>query len=134
MSPTLARDSSLCLRSDFQYNNLSRFDLVLIKNPDAEREDLKSVRRVLAFSGETVEIRKTGILINGVEILIPDVLDKALKHEDADYLGEFVYGIYEVPEGEMFVLGDNIFRSVDSTDFGSISQSSYLGKICIRAD
>jgi signal peptidase I len=84
-------------------------------------EDL--IKRVVAVGGEEVEIKDGQVLIDGVAI-------------DEPYLNEPVsmpdFGPVQVPEGSIFVMGDNRSRSQDSRRFGPIETDSIVGRAFVR--
>lgn len=84
------------------------------------------IKRVVAFPGESVELHDGRLHINGEPRTEPW----------ADYAGRGAIvlrvseGPFEVPEGRVFVLGDNIGNSVDSRSFGAIETELLVGKAC----
>ena len=102
-----------------------RGDLIIIKYPlDPKRE---FVERLIAFEGETVEIKEGNIYIN--RQLVTD-----LKIKDKFYYNRGDYGQVgspvKVPEGHYFVLGDNSASSNDSRFWGFVPQENIIGKVC----
>ena len=86
------------------------------------------IKRVIAFGGDTVDISEDGVVsINGKTLNEPYVKEKALGLCDQEFP-------FEVPLGQMFLLGDNRESSVDSrsADFGCISGEEVLGKVFLR--
>jgi signal peptidase I len=129
MHPTLFPGASVCVNSDFRFQDLSRFDLIVMKSPSSQFEGVQLARRVLAFGGEELSIHQHGMTIDGQRIDLPEVLMDSLGLDAADHLKHSIFKTYKVPVGEIFVIGDNIFRAIDSTEFSSIDESLYLGKI-----
>jgi signal peptidase I len=106
-----------------------RGDLIVFLNPRDRREEY--VKRLAAVAGETIEFRRDGAYINGA------LLDRqsfgGLPYEDAELPPSFRRWAIEgspftVPPGYVFVLGDNIGRSVDSRFFGPVPLSDVIGK------
>ncbi|WP_202922617.1 signal peptidase I [Streptococcus sp. S784/96/1] len=86
------------------------------------------VKRVIAQSGDWVNVDSEGdVYVNQKKLDEPYVLDKALGKSDITYP-------YQVPEQEIFVLGDNRSASIDSrnTAIGGISEEQIVGKISFR--
>ena len=79
-----------------------RFDIVIFKYPDDESVDY--LKRIIGLPGETVEIIRGKVYING------ELLDEPYLSEEPT--GDF--GPYQVPEDSYFMLGDNRAVSKDS--------------------
>ncbi|EHQ91413.1 signal peptidase I [Desulfosporosinus youngiae] len=94
----------------------TRRDVVVFAFP----KDLKRtfVKRVIAVEGETVELRDNKVFVNGDPIDEPYV-------KAGDYPP---YGPEVVPEGKVFVLGDNRRESEDSREWGLLPKEYLLGK------
>lgn len=84
------------------------------------------IKRVVAISGDTIEIKNGYVYVNDIK-LIEDYVK-----EDRATKAKFVEYPYTVPEGELFVLGDNRLHSTDSREFGSISEDKILGTVSYR--
>ena len=83
---------------------------------------------MIALGGDTVDISEDGrVTVNG-------------KTLDEPYVKQYAFGQcdielpFEVPLGQMFLLGDNRETSVDSrsSDFGCITVEEVLGKVFLR--
>ena len=86
------------------------------------------IKRVIAFGGDTVDISEDGVVsVNGKTLKEPYLQSKAFGLCDLEFP-------FEVPLGQMFVLGDNRETSVDSrsADFGCIGTEEVLGKVFLR--
>lgn len=80
------------------------------------------IKRVIALPGETIEGQKGKILINGRELVEPYLADEPV--------GDFP--AKTIPEGEVWVMGDNRNRSSDSRVFGPIKESKIVGRAILR--
>jgi len=110
-------------------------DIVVVRTPLDRR--VPYVKRVVAVGGQTVEVRDKVLYIDGVAQ--PDPPER----HPADHLlyprGIPVYGIpptlgsrdnwgpLQVPDGQIFLMGDNRDNSVDSRFFGPIPVTDVLG-------
>jgi signal peptidase I len=80
------------------------------------------IKRVIGLPGETVEGKDGRILIGGRELQEP-------------YLAETPIGDFppkQVPEGSLWVMGDNRNRSSDSRVFGPIDEHKIVGRAILR--
>jgi signal peptidase I len=77
------------------------------------------VKRVIGLPGDTVVIEDGTVLVNGVALVEPYV----------DITDDRAFGPYEVPEGSLFVLGDNRPNSADSRfSLGYVEQANVVGR------
>lgn len=85
------------------------------------------IKRIIALPGERITITEDGeVFING-EKLEEDYLVEGLKTERTGYFYDLT-----VPEGYIFVMGDNRNHSDDSRRFGCIPIEKVEGKVICR--
>lgn len=121
MNPTLLHGDRLIV------SNLARSyepgDVVVFVAPEFMDEPL--IKRVIATQGQLVDINfEKGIVkVDGVELSEPYIAEPTADEQD------FV-GPMEVPEGCVFVMGDNRNHSTDSrtTEIGCVDTRYILGK------
>lgn len=122
MNNTLIDQDKLIL-SSYPYIP-QRGDIVVINRTDEE----PLIKRVIAVAGDTLDIDDESgeVILNG-EVLDEPYLD--CKTNRAAFSGEVV-----IPEGCVFVMGDNRPASHDSryTDIGFVSISDIMGKALLR--
>lgn len=86
------------------------------------------IKRVIATEGQTVYINLDGeVFVDGEKL---DESEYAYENELHD--GKYYPLYYEVPEGEVFVMGDHRCCSTDSRYFGPIKTETILGKVILR--
>ena len=86
------------------------------------------LKRVIAKAGDWVDIGEDGtVFVNGEEIEEPYLEKKAYGECDIELP-------YQVPEGCVFVMGDNRAVSADSRqkDIGPVSSEHIIGKVFMR--
>ena len=125
MVPTLANGDKLIVwGAGYQPQ---RGDVVIVDSYTTYGKPL--VKRVIAKGGDVVEIDYfTGtVMVNG-EVLQEDYI------AEPTYLGYDIAFPYTVPEGELFVMGDNRNESLDSRSsyIGCIDERDILGKVLLR--
>ncbi|MFB9324554.1 signal peptidase I [Paenibacillus aurantiacus] len=98
-----------------------RGDIVIINGPEYE---LRLVKRLIGLPGDVIDIREGQLYING-----EPQEEKYVK--GSTYAGSLSMP-YTVPEGHVFVMGDNREHSTDSRDLGPIALSSLEGKAIFR--
>jgi signal peptidase I len=85
--------------------------------------DSALIKRIIAIGGETIEIRDNQVFVDGT------ALDEPYLRE-----GSFMpdYGPFTVPEGQVFVMGDNRSSSSDSRVFGPVDEGEIVGRAFVR--
>lgn len=99
-----------------------RGDIVVLHPPVTHATE-PYIKRIVGLPGETVEIRDDGLYINGHHLEEPYLGDKV-----TECAGQRFCGPLTVPEGSVFVLGDNRGDSEDSGDFGPVEIDQIVGK------
>lgn len=156
MSPSLIPgDRVLVSRLRVETMSFSRGDLVVFRNPEDRRQNF--IKRIVAMAGDTVEVRKGQLLINGhplnrEEIPASDRTQAMnVEGEQAYYEsnGDRKYTILvddkaeaknsemsieklTVPVDSYFVLGDNRSLSKDSRHFGAIPHADIIGQVLVN--
>lgn len=114
-----------------------RFDVVIFPQPNAEVVEKAKlyVKRVIGMPGDTIAYKDDQLIINGSEMEEPYLEEKAEEykygsedHFTSDFDLEMITGQAKVPEGKLFVMGDNRRNSVDGRSFGFIEADSVLGE------
>ena len=103
-------------------------DIVILSEKTGLDEAL--VKRVIATEGQTVEINEAGeVLVDGV-LLNEDYIYEPI---DQAHLGDWEYPV-TVPEGCIFVMGDNRNHSTDSryAEVGFVDVDEVIGKVFLR--
>ncbi len=102
-------------------------DIVVFEYPEDPSKDF--IKRVVAVGGDTVEIVNKKVYINGKEVQTPSWV----QHTDPHVIpGAFAprdnMQKIQVPEGKLFVMGDNRDNSHDSRFWGFVDVSKVKGE------
>lgn len=120
MVPTLeVGDRVLVNKFVYRFSSPERGDIVVFTSPDADGIDL--IKRVVAVGGQTVELREGTVYVDGQALDEPYVNDEIPDNFTSERP-------VRVPQGEVWVMGDNRTNSRDSRYFGPQPVSSLLGK------
>ncbi len=119
MEPTLENGEKVMVEKvSYRFRDPKRGEIIIIKNP-LKRRDIY-IKRVVGLPGDTIEVKNGQIFING--ILLEE--DYVLEPFNSWYSGTFF-----VPEGHVFVLGDNRNHSDDSRRIGPIPYGDVIGRV-----
>ncbi|NRD78382.1 signal peptidase I [Bacillus sp. BRMEA1] len=133
MMPTLQDGNKLVVNKlGYQMGDYHRFD-VIVFHANA-KEDF--VKRIIGLPGDKIEYRNDQLYINGHKYAEPFLNTYKQKSPGVKLTGDFtlkeITGEDTVPEGKLFVLGDNRLGSWDSRYFGFISIQQVVGKVDLR--
>jgi signal peptidase I len=95
-------------------------DIVVFRFPQNPSRDF--IKRVIATAGQTVEVRSGVLMVNGVPLKEPYLSGPAA----------YEFGPVTVPEGQVFVLGDNRNNSYDSHSWGTLEERYLIGRAELR--
>jgi signal peptidase I len=133
MVPTLNNGEYVLIsRLSYVAGNYQRGDIIVFRPPmypdasfwqrlfglpgfDDKYEDY--IKRIIALPGETVKIANGTVYINDVPLIESYIAARP------DYSNVWI-----VPEGQLFVLGDNRNNSADSHAWGFLPEENVLGK------
>jgi signal peptidase I len=100
----------------FNLRSPQRGDVVVFSPPTQPNKDF--VKRIIGLPDDTVEIKRGKVYINGEPL--PNTFEARLDRTSM--------GPRTVPEGELFVMGDNRANSNDSRNWGMLEMDEVVGK------
>lgn len=111
------------------FHHPQRGDIIVFRYPGGRSKDF--IKRVIAVGGDKIEVKNKKVYVNDKLIDEPYAIfkggDKSLfGFQRGRYFGPFV-----VPEGQLFVMGDNRDNSHDSRFWGTVDINEVKGKAFI---
>ncbi len=104
-----------------------RGDVVIFKAP--VNPDVDYIKRVIGIPGDKVKVQNGTPFVNGEKLKEDYLVDQTFLFPGS-FMAEGVEII--VPEGKIFVMGDNRSHSSDSRQFGPININSVVGRAFLR--
>ncbi|MHB9033585.1 MAG: signal peptidase I [Anaerolineae bacterium] len=121
MLPNLHNNERLIIEKiSYRLHPPRRGDIIVIEPPQKGTEPL--IKRVIGLPGETISVHDGQVFINDTVLREP-------------YLAQKTNGSMNpllVPEGYVFVMGDNRNASNDSRAFGPVPTQDIIGKAWLR--
>jgi signal peptidase I len=117
MQPTLYEgDFVIVNRLAYKLGEPGRGDIIVFHfPPDPQREPY--IKRVVGLPGETVRIKNGHVFVNDIALREPYIKASPMYS-----------GSWQVPDGHLFVLGDNRNNSSDSHSWGMVPLENVIGK------
>lgn len=98
-----------------------RNDIVVVDYRDANQNETFIIKRVVAVGGDHLEIKDNQVYLNG-ELLQEDYINGTMTNNEDMSI--------DIPEGKVFVMGDNRNNSLDSRRLGYFDfEDDVIGKV-----
>ena len=98
-----------------------RNDIVVVDYRDANQNETFIIKRVVAVGGDHLEIKDNQVYLNG-ELLQEDYINGTMTNNEDMSI--------DIPEGKVFVMGDNRYNSLDSRRLGYFDfEDDVIGKV-----
>ena len=120
----------------FQKNEIKRNDVVIFYPPNDPKTPW--INRIVALENDTVQIKQGRLFINGK---LTNQLETITRERSLVFDSTFTdpnifmgkgnidnFGPYQIPENNVFLLGDNRDNSFDSRYFGFVNKDQVFGK------
>ena len=133
MVETLANQEVMLVnRTAYAFSSPKRGDIVICYYPDeyyteTDQKYATRVKRVIAVAGDMLELKNGSVYVNGERVEEPYLNGKTTPEKDLVAEGILPEGSV-VPEGTVFVMGDNRPSSRDSRLVGPIPLYRVVGK------
>jgi signal peptidase I len=120
MQPTLFAGNFVVINKlAYQFGEPERGDIVVFEYPPDPNQD-PYIKRVIGLPGESLEIADGKVSVNGISIQEPYLISDTPQG-----------GSWKVPDGALFVMGDNRKNSSDSRTWGFVPLENVLGKALV---
>lgn len=135
MEPTLqVGDRVVVNQWSYRLHDVNRGDIIVFRRPEGETaagvDDL--IKRVIGLPGETVTIKDNHVFINDAPLEEPYLPVGTRTDGTGDPIPCAPESPCHIPDGQVWVMGDNRSNSMDSRFFGPIPESKIVGRAFVR--
>ncbi len=126
MEPTLFENHYLIVNKlAYKMGEAERGDIIVFESElETEEGDKKLlIKRIVGLPGETVTVADGEVYIDG-QLLEENYLKDGITPGNITNC--------KIPEGQLFVMGDNRAVSIDSRELGCINEDTVMGKAVFR--
>lgn len=128
MDPTFHNgEYILTSKISYKFESIKRGDVVVFAS--LKNAYIDFIKRIIGLPGDQVKVADGEVSVNGIQLQ-----ENYISAKTTVFAGGFMQNDVEitVPEGEVFVMGDNRPRSSDSREFGPVPISNIIGKVIYR--
>jgi signal peptidase I len=119
MEPTLFPGEFLLVNKlSYRLGSVNQGDIIVFHYPQNPQEDY--IKRVIGLPGDVITIGNNRVMVN-----------EQLLNEKYIAAEPLYNGKWQVPEGSLFVLGDNRNQSSDSHSWGFVPMQNVVGKALV---
>lgn len=115
-----------------RFDDYSRGDIIVF-HPKGRTDDTPYIKRVIGVAGDRIEIADGTVSVNGVA-LDEEAYTYAAPGQNEPTMSKRGQDTWDVPEGQLFVLGDHRMQSTDSRDdsVGLVDVEYVVGRAWLR--
>ncbi len=124
MQPTLYENNYLLVNKQaYRFGDEERGDIIVFHSDLEDKELL--LKRIIGLPGDVITIDQGKVFLNGTEMQEDYTLEGVTPGQLIDFT---------VPEGQLFVMGDNRRVSIDSRseEVGCVDEDDVMGKAFVR--
>ncbi len=124
MQPTLYENNYLLVNKQaYRFGDEERGDIIVFHSDLEDKELL--IKRIIGLPGDVITIDQGKVFLNGTELQEDYTLEGVTPGQLMDFT---------VPEGQLFVMGDNRRVSIDSRseEVGCVDEDDVMGKAFVR--
>lgn len=124
MLPTIQLQDRVIVDKFFfkHFGEFERGDIIVFHPPSSAHSSDDFIKRLIGLPGDTIEIKNHKTYINGKLFEEPYLLEPQIKNVEP----------LVVPEGSVFVMGDNRNNSADSREWGFLPIENISGMTLFR--
>lgn len=109
----------------YPFGTPERGDIVVLNPPETVETDKPYIKRVIGLPGDQIDFRDRGVYIDGIRLQEPyleGISTKCSREPNCSLT---------IPDGYVYVMGDNRNNSSDSREFGIVPIDNIIGKAWI---